>query len=165
MEWPRSGKVPPGLQCRRSWATSSEISSTHQKLSETLDENFKKFHKEIIHELEKKTELDVKYMNATLKRYHAEHRSKLNSLEKSHTELKKIRRKSQGRNARKGDVTTLLMPKEKDGRLYGEDDDTKARGWFPSSYAMSLEENAKESVSMPTPSPAPVRSDSNCGPV
>lgn len=79
-----------------------EISSTHKKLNENLDENFKKFHKEIIHELEKKTELDVKYMNATLKRYQTEHRNKLDSLEKSQAELKKIRRKSQGgRNALK----------------------------------------------------------------
>lgn len=79
-----------------------EISNTHKKLNESLEENFKKFHKEIIHELEKKTELDVKYMNATLKRYQAEHRSKLDSLEKSQAELKKIRRKSQGaRNALK----------------------------------------------------------------
>ncbi|XP_023511038.1 BAR/IMD domain-containing adapter protein 2-like 1 isoform X1 [Equus asinus] len=79
-----------------------EISSIHKKLNESLDENFKKFHKEIIHELEKKTELDVKYMNATLKRYQTEHRNKLDSLEKSQAELKKIRRKSQaGRNALK----------------------------------------------------------------
>ncbi|XP_053782340.1 BAR/IMD domain-containing adapter protein 2-like 1 isoform X2 [Desmodus rotundus] len=79
-----------------------EISSTHQKLDESFKENFKTFHKEIIHELEKKTELDVKYMNATLKRYQTEHRNKLDSLEKSQAELKKIRRKSQGgRNALK----------------------------------------------------------------
>ncbi|KAM5131285.1 BAR/IMD domain-containing adapter protein 2-like 1 [Callospermophilus lateralis] len=344
-----------------------EISSTHKKLNETLDENFKKFHKEIIHELEKKTELDVKYMNATLKRYQAEHRNKLDSLEKSQAELKKIRRKSQGgRNALKyehkeieyvetvtsrqseiqkfiadgckealleekrrfcflvdkhcsfanhihyyhlqsaellnsklprwqetccdatkvpekiinmieeirtpistpvagtpqpspmiersnmigkdydtlsnhspkmppapsaraytsplidmfnnpatvaqnsekinnstdtsedaslqrsvsvasglnlmkkhkvktifphtagtnktllsfaqGDVITLLIPEEKDGWMYGEHDATKARGWFPSSYTKLLEENAKESVAAPAPSPAPVRS-------
>ncbi|XP_048223575.1 brain-specific angiogenesis inhibitor 1-associated protein 2-like protein 1 isoform X2 [Perognathus longimembris pacificus] len=79
-----------------------EIASTHKKLNESLEENFRKFHKEIIHELERKTELDVKYMNATLKRYQTEHRSKLDSLEKSQAELKKIRRKSQGgRNALK----------------------------------------------------------------
>ncbi|KAM9583335.1 BAR/IMD domain-containing adapter protein 2-like 1 [Trichechus inunguis] len=79
-----------------------EISNTHKKLNDSLDENFKKFHKEIIRELEKKTELDVKYMNATLKRYRAEHRNKLDSLEKSQAELKKIKRKSQGgRNALK----------------------------------------------------------------
>ncbi|XP_049644593.1 brain-specific angiogenesis inhibitor 1-associated protein 2-like protein 1 [Suncus etruscus] len=79
-----------------------EISNIHKKLNESLDENFRKFHKEIIHELEKKTELDVKYMNATLKRYQTEHRNKLDSLEKSQAELKKIRRKSQGgRNALK----------------------------------------------------------------
>nr|XP_013806408.1 PREDICTED: brain-specific angiogenesis inhibitor 1-associated protein 2-like protein 1 isoform X2 [Apteryx mantelli mantelli] len=79
-----------------------EISRTHKKLNDCLEESFKKFHKEIISELEKKTELDVKYMNATLKRYQTEHRSKLDSLEKSQAELKKIRRKSQGaRNAMK----------------------------------------------------------------
>ncbi|XP_062947249.1 brain-specific angiogenesis inhibitor 1-associated protein 2-like protein 1 [Cynocephalus volans] len=79
-----------------------DISNTHKKLNDSLDENFKKFHKEIIHELEKKIELDVKYMNATLKRYQTEHRNKLDSLEKSQAELKKIRRKSQGgRNALK----------------------------------------------------------------
>lgn len=31
----------------------------------SLCEQFKKFHKEIIHELEKKTDLDVKYMNVS----------------------------------------------------------------------------------------------------
>nr|XP_008122407.1 PREDICTED: brain-specific angiogenesis inhibitor 1-associated protein 2-like protein 1 [Anolis carolinensis] len=79
-----------------------EISIAQKKLNDRLDESFKKFHKEIISELEKKTELDVKYMNATLKRYQTEHRSKMDSLEKSQAELKKIRRKSQGgRNATK----------------------------------------------------------------
>ncbi|XP_045432768.1 brain-specific angiogenesis inhibitor 1-associated protein 2-like protein 1 isoform X4 [Pipistrellus kuhlii] len=279
-----------------------EISSTHQKLDESFRENFKTFHKEIIHELEKKTELDIKYMTATLKRYQAEHRNKLDSLEKSQAELKKIRRKSQGgRNALKyehkeieyietvtsrqseiqrfiaegcrealleekrrfcflvdkhcsfasltqhyhqqagkdydtlskypskvppapsgrviasplidmfnnpataaqnsassedpslqrsvsvatglnmmkrqkvktifphtagtnqlgfaqGDVITLLVAEEKDGWLYGEHDTSKARGWFPSSYTRLLEENAQEAVSVPSPSPAPVRS-------
>ncbi|XP_053897053.1 brain-specific angiogenesis inhibitor 1-associated protein 2-like protein 1 isoform X2 [Malaclemys terrapin pileata] len=79
-----------------------DISSTNKILNDSLEESFKKFHKEIISELEKKTELDVKYMNATLKRYQTEHRSKLDSLEKSQAELKKIKRKSQGgRNAMK----------------------------------------------------------------
>lgn len=41
-------------------------------------------------------------LQATLKRYQAEHKNKLDSLEKSQAELKKIRRKSQGgRNAQK----------------------------------------------------------------
>uniref|UniRef100_A0A2K6THS8 BAR/IMD domain-containing adapter protein 2-like 1 n=1 Tax=Saimiri boliviensis boliviensis TaxID=39432 RepID=A0A2K6THS8_SAIBB len=79
-----------------------EISSTHKKLNESLDENFLKIHKEIIHELEKKIELDVKYMKATLKTYQTEHKSKLEPLEKTQAELKKIRRKSRGgRNALK----------------------------------------------------------------
>lgn len=42
------------------------------------------------------------HLQATLKRYQTEHRNKLDSLEKSQAELKKIRRKSQGgRNALK----------------------------------------------------------------
>ncbi|KAG8433062.1 hypothetical protein GDO86_017367 [Hymenochirus boettgeri] len=73
-----------------------EISNVHKKLNENLEENFRKFHREIIVELEKKTEQDIKYMNATLKRYQSEHKVRLDSLEKSQTELKKLRRKSQG---------------------------------------------------------------------
>ncbi|XP_073504111.1 BAR/IMD domain-containing adapter protein 2-like 1 isoform X1 [Phyllobates terribilis] len=82
-----------------------EISSVHKKLNDSLEENFRKFHREIIGELERKTEQDVKYMNATLKRYQTEHKNKVDSLEKSQAELKKLRRKSQGvRNATKYDL-------------------------------------------------------------
>lgn len=82
-----------------------EISTVHKKLNESLEENFRKFHREIIAELEKKTEQDIKYMTATLKRFQTEHRHKVDSLEKSQSELKKLRRKSQGaRNAAKYDM-------------------------------------------------------------
>lgn len=82
-----------------------DISSVHRKLNDSLEENFRKFHREIIAELERKTEQDVKYMNATLKRYQTEHKQRVDSLEKSQAELKKLRRKSQGaRNAAKYDV-------------------------------------------------------------
>ncbi|XP_018427647.1 PREDICTED: brain-specific angiogenesis inhibitor 1-associated protein 2-like protein 1 [Nanorana parkeri] len=73
-----------------------EISSVHKKLNESFEENFRKFHREIIGELEKKTDQDIKYMNATLKRFQTEHRHKIDSLEKSQSDLKKLRRKSQG---------------------------------------------------------------------
>ncbi|KAM8960499.1 LOW QUALITY PROTEIN: BAR/IMD domain-containing adapter protein 2-like 1 [Pelodytes ibericus] len=73
-----------------------DISSVHKKLNQSLEENFKKFHREIVAELERKTDQDIKYMNATLKRYQTEHRNKMDSLEKSEAELKKLRRKSQG---------------------------------------------------------------------
>ncbi|KAG9334926.1 hypothetical protein JZ751_006323 [Albula glossodonta] len=75
-----------------------EISEVHKKIHLELEENFKIFHKEIITELEKKTDMDVKYMNATFKRYQSEHKMKQDSLERSQTELKKLRRKSQGKN-------------------------------------------------------------------
>ncbi|KAF3853364.1 hypothetical protein F7725_014052 [Dissostichus mawsoni] len=75
-----------------------EISDAHRK--------FKRFHREIIIELEKKTEMDVKYMNATFKRYQSEHKVKLDSLERSQTELKKLRRKSQGKQSSKYEIKT-----------------------------------------------------------
>ncbi|KAK7940303.1 hypothetical protein WMY93_003629 [Mugilogobius chulae] len=62
---------------------------------------FKRFHREIVAELEKKTDMDVKYMTATYKRYQMEHKVKQDSLEKSQSDLKKLRRKSQGKNANK----------------------------------------------------------------
>ncbi|KAG7259598.1 hypothetical protein CRUP_024250 [Coryphaenoides rupestris] len=64
----------------------------------------RKFHHEIVIELEKKTEMDVKYMNATFKRYQSEHKVRQDSLERSQTDLKKLRRKSQGKNSSKYDI-------------------------------------------------------------
>lgn len=78
-----------------------EISEVHKKAHIELEENFKRFHREIIAELEKKTEMDVKYMTATFKRYQMEHKMKQDSLERSQSDLKKLRRKSQGKNANK----------------------------------------------------------------
>lgn len=78
-----------------------EISEVHRKAHYELEENFKKFHQDIITELEKKTDMDVKYMTATYKRYQMEHKIKQDSLEKSQADLKKLRRKSQGKNANK----------------------------------------------------------------
>lgn len=78
-----------------------EISEVHRKVHLELEENFKRFHREIIGELEKKTDMDVKYMTATFKRYQMEHKMKQDSLERSQSDLKKLRRKSQGKNANK----------------------------------------------------------------
>ncbi|XP_056433326.1 brain-specific angiogenesis inhibitor 1-associated protein 2-like protein 1a [Gadus chalcogrammus] len=81
-----------------------EIGETHKVVQMELEENFKRFHREIIIELEKKTEMDVKYMNATFKRYQTEHKVKQDSLERSQTDLKKLRRKSQGKSSSKYDI-------------------------------------------------------------
>ncbi|XP_026206753.1 brain-specific angiogenesis inhibitor 1-associated protein 2-like protein 1b [Anabas testudineus] len=78
-----------------------EISQVHRQVHLELEENFKKFHREIITELERKTDMDVKYMTATFKRYQMEHKMKHDSLERSQSDLKKLRRKSQGKNANK----------------------------------------------------------------
>ncbi|KAM6914733.1 LOW QUALITY PROTEIN: brain-specific angiogenesis inhibitor 1-associated protein 2-like protein 1b [Lycodopsis pacificus] len=79
----------------------TDISEVHRKVHLELEENFKRFHREIISELERKTEMDVKYMTATFKRYQIEHKMKQDFLERSQSDLKKLRRKSQGKNANK----------------------------------------------------------------
>ncbi|XP_047465758.1 brain-specific angiogenesis inhibitor 1-associated protein 2-like protein 1a isoform X1 [Mugil cephalus] len=81
-----------------------EIAEAHKKVHNELEDNFKRFHKDIITELEKKTEMDVKYMNATFKRYQSEHKLKQDSLERSQTDLKKLRRKSQGKHSSKYEI-------------------------------------------------------------
>lgn len=81
-----------------------EIAEAHRKVYYELEENFKRFQREIIIELEKKTEMDVKYMNATFKRYQSEHKLKQDFLDRSQTDLKKLRRKSQGKHSSKYEI-------------------------------------------------------------
>ncbi|XP_041818961.1 brain-specific angiogenesis inhibitor 1-associated protein 2-like protein 1a isoform X2 [Chelmon rostratus] len=81
-----------------------EIAEAHRKVQNELEENFKRFHRDVIIELEKKTEMDVKYMNATFKRYQSEHKLKQDSLERTQTDLKKLRRKSQGKHSSKYEI-------------------------------------------------------------
>ncbi|XP_066520355.1 brain-specific angiogenesis inhibitor 1-associated protein 2-like protein 1a [Hoplias malabaricus] len=81
-----------------------EISEVHKKVQLELEESFKRFHIEIITELEKKTDMDVKYMTATFKRYQSEHKMRQDSLDKSNAELKKLRRKSQGKHSSKYEI-------------------------------------------------------------
>ncbi|KAM9716961.1 brain-specific angiogenesis inhibitor 1-associated protein 2-like protein 1a isoform 1-T1 [Menidia menidia] len=81
-----------------------EIAEAHRKVHNELDDNFKRFHRDIIIELEKKTDMDVKYMNATFKRYQTEHKMKQDCLERSQTDLKKLRRKSQAKHSSKYDI-------------------------------------------------------------
>ncbi|XP_060757720.1 brain-specific angiogenesis inhibitor 1-associated protein 2-like protein 1b [Neoarius graeffei] len=79
----------------------TEIAEAHRKVLLELEENFRRFHREIISELDRKTDMDVKYMTATFKKYQTEHKMKQDSLERSQADLKKLRRKSQGKNALK----------------------------------------------------------------
>ncbi|XP_041133579.1 brain-specific angiogenesis inhibitor 1-associated protein 2-like protein 1 [Polyodon spathula] len=53
-----------------------------------------------ISDVQKKLNMELEE-TATLKKYQTEHRSKLDSLERSQADLKKLRRKSQGKNATK----------------------------------------------------------------
>ncbi|XP_073684299.1 brain-specific angiogenesis inhibitor 1-associated protein 2-like protein 1a isoform X2 [Garra rufa] len=81
-----------------------EISEVHKKVQLELEETFKKFNRELITELERKTDMDIKYMNATFKRYQSEHKLKQDFLDKSQADLKKLRRKSQGKHSSKYEV-------------------------------------------------------------
>ncbi|XP_026078182.1 brain-specific angiogenesis inhibitor 1-associated protein 2-like isoform X3 [Carassius auratus] len=73
-----------------------QMAEVHRQIQMQLEDMLKSFHNELLTELEKKVELDVRYLNAALKKYQMEHRSKGESLEKCQAELKKLRRKSQG---------------------------------------------------------------------
>uniref|UniRef100_A0A672KRQ2 BAR/IMD domain-containing adapter protein 2-like 1 n=1 Tax=Sinocyclocheilus grahami TaxID=75366 RepID=A0A672KRQ2_SINGR len=81
-----------------------EISEVHKKAQLELEETFKRFHRELITELERKTDMDIKYMNATFKRYQSEHKLKQDFLDKSQADLKKLRRKSQGKHSSKYEI-------------------------------------------------------------
>lgn len=81
-----------------------EIAEAHQKVHSELEENLKRFHRDIINELEKKTEMDVKYMNATFKRYQTEHKMKQDGLERSQIDLKKLKRKGQHKRSPKYEI-------------------------------------------------------------
>uniref|UniRef100_A0AAV2LEH8 BAR/IMD domain-containing adapter protein 2 n=1 Tax=Knipowitschia caucasica TaxID=637954 RepID=A0AAV2LEH8_KNICA len=73
-----------------------QMAEVHRQIQIQLEEMLKSFHNELLTELEKKVELDARYLNAALKKYQTEHKSKGESLEKCQAELKKLRRKSQG---------------------------------------------------------------------
>ncbi|XP_039521165.1 brain-specific angiogenesis inhibitor 1-associated protein 2 isoform X3 [Pimephales promelas] len=73
-----------------------QMAEVHRQIQMQLEDMLKSFHNELLTELEKKVELDVRYLNAALKKYQMEHKSKGESLEKCQAELKKLRRKSQG---------------------------------------------------------------------
>ncbi|XP_061886672.1 brain-specific angiogenesis inhibitor 1-associated protein 2 isoform X4 [Entelurus aequoreus] len=72
-----------------------QMAEVHRRIQIQLEEMLKSFHNELLTELEKKVEMDARYLNAALKKYQTEHRSKGESLEKCQAELKKLRRKSQ----------------------------------------------------------------------
>ncbi|XP_059387285.1 brain-specific angiogenesis inhibitor 1-associated protein 2-like isoform X8 [Carassius carassius] len=78
------------------WDVLFQMAEVHRQIQMQLEDMLKSFHNELLTELEKKVELDVRYLNAALKKYQMEHRSKGESLEKCQAELKKLRRKSQG---------------------------------------------------------------------
>uniref|UniRef100_A0A7N9AXB2 BAR/IMD domain-containing adapter protein 2-like 1 n=1 Tax=Mastacembelus armatus TaxID=205130 RepID=A0A7N9AXB2_9TELE len=83
---------------------SRELGEFHASPVCVFSVQFKRFRREIITNLEKKLEMDGKYMTATYKRYQLEHKLKQDSLDRSQTDLKKVRRKRQGKSSSKYEV-------------------------------------------------------------
>ncbi|XP_041433276.1 brain-specific angiogenesis inhibitor 1-associated protein 2 isoform X5 [Xenopus laevis] len=73
-----------------------QMAEVHRQIQNQLEEMLKSLHNELLTQLEQKVELDSRYLNAALKKYQVEHKNKGEALEKCQTELKKLRKKSQG---------------------------------------------------------------------
>ncbi|KAM9310662.1 BAR/IMD domain-containing adapter protein 2 [Pholidichthys leucotaenia] len=73
-----------------------QMAEVHRQIQVQLEDVLKLFHSELLAQLEQKLELDIKYLTATLKKYQCERRSKSESIERCQSQLKKLRRKSQG---------------------------------------------------------------------
>ncbi|XP_023196803.1 brain-specific angiogenesis inhibitor 1-associated protein 2-like protein 1 isoform X1 [Xiphophorus maculatus] len=147
-----------------------EMAESHWKLHTELEENFKRFHREIIVELEKKTDMDVKYMTATFKRYQTDYKQKQESLDRSQTDLKKLRRKGQSKHAFKYDLKEneyleTISSRQTDMQKFIADGcrealvEEKRRFWFLaekhcmfSSQLSSFHDKAKELLSTRLPS-------------
>ncbi|KAL4616687.1 brain-specific angiogenesis inhibitor 1-associated protein 2-like isoform X1 [Arapaima gigas] len=73
-----------------------QMAEVHRQIQVQLEDVLKLFHSELLSQLEQKLELDIKYLTATLKKYQSERKSKTDSIERCQSQLKKLRRKSQG---------------------------------------------------------------------
>ncbi|XP_007254578.3 brain-specific angiogenesis inhibitor 1-associated protein 2 [Astyanax mexicanus] len=73
-----------------------QMAEVHRQIQVQLEDVLKQFHSELLSQLEQKLDLDIKYLTATLKKYQNERKSKSESIERCQTQLKKLRRKSQG---------------------------------------------------------------------
>uniref|UniRef100_A0A8C7ZEL3 BAR/IMD domain-containing adapter protein 2 n=1 Tax=Oryzias sinensis TaxID=183150 RepID=A0A8C7ZEL3_9TELE len=73
-----------------------QMAEVHRQIQVQLEDVLKLFHSEMLTQLEQKLELDIKYLTATLKKYQSERRSQTESIERCQSQLKKLRRKSQG---------------------------------------------------------------------
>ncbi|XP_066538645.1 BAR/IMD domain-containing adapter protein 2 [Hoplias malabaricus] len=73
-----------------------QMAEVHRQIQVQLEDVLKLFHSELLSQLEQKLDLDIKYLSATLKKYQNERKSKSESIERCQSQLKKLRRKSQG---------------------------------------------------------------------
>uniref|UniRef100_A0A8C2IAF5 Zgc:158689 n=1 Tax=Cyprinus carpio TaxID=7962 RepID=A0A8C2IAF5_CYPCA len=72
-----------------------QMAEVHRQIQVQLEDVLKLFHSELLSQLEQKLELDIKYLTGTLMKYQSERKSKVESIERCQSQLKKLRRKSQ----------------------------------------------------------------------
>ncbi|XP_035286890.1 brain-specific angiogenesis inhibitor 1-associated protein 2-like [Anguilla anguilla] len=72
-----------------------QMAEIHRQIQVELEDTLKRFHSELLSQLEHKLELDNKYLTATLKNYQSERRARTDSIEHCQSQLKKLRRKCQ----------------------------------------------------------------------
>ncbi|XP_078394049.1 BAR/IMD domain-containing adapter protein 2-like [Cetorhinus maximus] len=71
------------------------MAEVHRQIQVQMEEMVKVFRSELLTQLEQKSDLDVKYLSSALRKHQAGIRGKTDSISKCHSELKKLRRKSQ----------------------------------------------------------------------
>ncbi|TRY53794.1 hypothetical protein DNTS_002703 [Danionella cerebrum] len=72
-----------------------QMAEVHRQIQVQLEDTLKLFRSELLSQLEQKLDLDFKFLTATLKKYQGERKSKLESIERCQSQLKKLRKKSQ----------------------------------------------------------------------
>ncbi|KAJ8334385.1 hypothetical protein SKAU_G00400240 [Synaphobranchus kaupii] len=72
-----------------------QMAEIHRQIQVELEDLLKRFHSELLSQLEHKLELDNKYLTSALKKYQSERKTRTDSIERCQSQLKKLRRKSQ----------------------------------------------------------------------
>ncbi|XP_061416799.1 brain-specific angiogenesis inhibitor 1-associated protein 2 isoform X2 [Lethenteron reissneri] len=100
--------------------TITQMALTHKHILHLLEETLKSFRTDILSDMEQKLESDIKFLPSALRKYQGEHKAKCDVLDRNTTELKKLRRKSQGSknpskyNEKEAQVADLVAAKQQE---------------------------------------------------
>nr|XP_032834138.1 brain-specific angiogenesis inhibitor 1-associated protein 2-like isoform X5 [Petromyzon marinus] len=100
--------------------TITQMALTQKQILHLLEETLKSFRTDILSDMEQKLESDIKFLPSALRKYQGEHKAKCDVLDRNTTELKKLRRKSQGSknpgkyNEKEAQVADLVAAKQQE---------------------------------------------------